>query len=89
MDSYNSAMLACKNAIVTFWNALFYKNNNKLTSYVTVLFYPYSTLALYGNKAYFVPLIHPRKVQYILVTPVSLINCLLKLPSFLSTYSSN
>ena len=28
----SSVMLVCKNAIITFWNALWSNNNNKLTS---------------------------------------------------------
>ena len=51
-------MLVCKNAIVTFWNALFNKNNNKS------FFIHAAPLHFMENKAHFVLLICPRKVQY-------------------------
>ena len=39
-------MLLCQDAIFMFWNLLWSKNNNKLTTYCSCLcFFPYSTLA--------------------------------------------
>ena len=62
----SSVMLVCKNAIITFCNALWSKNNKQI-NFITVLFFHTAPLHFMENKAHFVPLIRPRKVQYILI----------------------
>ena len=62
-------MLVCKNAIITFWNALWSKNNKQI-NFITVLFFHTAPLHFMENKAHFVPLIRPRKVQYMHVHTV-------------------
>ena len=59
----SGAMLACKNAIITFWNVLWSKNNKQI-NFTTVLFFHTAPLHFMENKAHFVPLIRPHKVQY-------------------------
>ena len=60
----SSVMLVCKNAIITFWNALWSKINKQI-NFITVLFFHTAPLHFMENKLHFVPLIRPRKVQYI------------------------
>ena len=62
----SSVMLVCKNAIITFWNALWSKNNKQI-NFITVLFFHTAPLHFMENKAHIIPLIRPRKVQYILL----------------------
>ena len=56
-------MLVHKNAIITFWNALWNKNI-KQNNCITVFFFHTAPLHFMENKAHFVPLIFSRKVQY-------------------------
>ena len=74
-----SVMLVCKNAIVTFWNALWSKNNKQI-NFITVLFFNTAPLHFMENKAHFVPLIHPPKVQYLVVIPWARVVCLIYTP---------
>ena len=59
----SSVMLVCKNAIITFWNSLWSKSNKQI-NFITVLFFHAAPLHFMENKAHFVTLIRPRKVQY-------------------------
>ena len=57
----SSVMLVCKNAIITFWNVLWNKNNKQI-NFITAFFH-IAPLQFMENKANFVPSICPHKVQ--------------------------
>ena len=60
-NQLSSVMLVCKNPIVTFWNVQFNKKQWQI-NFLTAFFH---TASYMENKAHFIPLICPHKMQYI------------------------